>query len=185
MDYYIHPKALVETKNIGADTKIWQNVVILEKAVIGKNCNINCNCFIENDVFVGDNVTLKCGVYLWDTITIENDVFIGPNATFTNDLRPRSKRYLSEHQKTIVKRGASIGAGSVIIGGITIGEYAFIGAGAVVTKNIPNNTLWYGNPAKFKGYICNCGNNLNIKYECQECGKRYSLENEIIVEIRK
>lgn len=120
-----------------------------ENAVIGDFCNINYNVFIENDVIIGDNVTIKSGVQIWDGIRIEDNVFIGPNVSFTNDKFPRSKQYPTEFLKTIIKKGVSIGAGSVILGGIIIGENAMIGAGSVVTKNIPANELCYGNPAKF------------------------------------
>jgi UDP-2-acetamido-3-amino-2,3-dideoxy-glucuronate N-acetyltransferase len=145
----IHPTADVQTLLIGKNTTIWQYVIILSGAVIGKDCNINAHCFIENDVIVGNNVTLKCGVYLWDGLRVSNNVFIGPNVTFTNDKYPRSKQYPMEFQKTIIEEGASIGAGSVVLGGITIGRGAMIGAGSVVTKNIPSGELWYGNPAKY------------------------------------
>jgi UDP-2-acetamido-3-amino-2,3-dideoxy-glucuronate N-acetyltransferase len=149
----IHPSADVQSKNIGTDTKIWQNVVVLPGAVIGENCNINAHCLIENDVEIGDNVTVKCGVYIWDGIKVGNNVFIGPNVTFTNDKYPRSKEYPEEFQKTIIEDGASIGAGSIILGGITIGKNALIGAGSVVTKNVPANQLWLGNPARFRKII--------------------------------
>lgn len=145
----IHPFSDVQTEKIGEGTNIWQYVVILPGAVIGKNCNINAHCFIENDVVIGNNVTLKCGVYLWDGIKIGDNVFIGPNVTFTNDKYPRSKQYPTEFQKTIIKDGASIGAGSVLLCGITIGEKSMIGAGSVVTKSVPANQLWVGNPAKY------------------------------------
>jgi acetyltransferase-like isoleucine patch superfamily enzyme len=148
----IHNLADVQSINIGQDTYIWQFTVVLKNAVIGSNCNINCNCFIENDVHIGNNVTIKSGVQIWDGLTIEDDVFVGPNVTFTNDMVPRSKVY-NDYNKTIVKKGASIGANSTILTGITIGEYALIGAGSVVTKNIPPFTLWYGNPAKQKGFV--------------------------------
>ncbi len=145
----IHPSSEVQSKNIGVDTVIWQFCVILKNAIIGNNCNINFNVFIENDVVIGDNVTVKSGVQLWDGMIVEDNVFIGPNVTFTNDKFPRSKQHPDMFQKTIVKKGASIGAGSVILCGIQIGENAMIGAGSVVTKNVPANELWIGNPAKF------------------------------------
>lgn len=145
----IHQLADVQSLQIGEDTSIWQFCVILKNAKIGKNCNINCNVFIENDVVIGDNVTIKPGVQIWDGIEIEDHVFIGPNATFTNDLFPRSKNKDFELKKTIIKKGASIGANATILAGITIGENALIGAGSVVTKNIPANEVWIGNPAKF------------------------------------
>lgn len=144
----IHPLSDVQTEKIGADTYIWQYTVILKNAVIGSNCNINCQVFIENDVVIGNNVTVKPGVQLWDGIRVEDNVFIGPNVTFTNDRYPRSKQYPDEFQQTILKRGASVGANATILGGVTIGENALIGAGSVVTKNVPPNELWVGNPAR-------------------------------------
>ncbi len=148
-EVFIHPKAEVHTKKIGRGTRIWQFVVILEGAVIGENCNICSHCFIENDVIIGNNVTIKNGVFLWDGIRIEDDVFIGPNATFVNDKYPRSKQYPDKFLKTVIKKGASIGANATILGGITIGEGAMIGAGSVVTKDVPPGEIWAGNPARF------------------------------------
>lgn len=145
----VHPTADVQTTQVGEGTYIWQFSVILANARIGKKCNINCHTFIENDVILGDNVTVKSGVYLWDGLRIGNNVFIGPNVTFTNDKFPRSKQYPEEFQQTIVHDNASIGAGSVVLGGITIGENAMIGAGSVLTKSVPAGELWLGNPARF------------------------------------
>lgn len=144
----IHPTADVQSENIGEGTSIWQFCVILPGAIIGKNCNINCLVFIENDVRIGDNVTIKPGVQIWDGITIENDVFIGPNATFTNDLKPRSKQYPSQFLRTVIRKGASIGANATILPGISVGELAIIGAGSVVINDIPPNSIWVGNPAR-------------------------------------
>lgn len=165
----IHKLADVHSKNIGENTNIWQFCVILEKAKIGINCNINAQVLIENDVVIGDNVTIKSGVQIWDGMTIEDNVFIGPNVTFTNDFTPRSKQYPSVFLKTTIEKGASIGANSTIVGGINIGEYALIGAGSVVTKDILNNELWYGNPARFQGYVCNCGNKCDTSLVCDKC----------------
>ena len=148
-DIKIHTTSDVQSQNIGQGTTIWQFVVILAQAKIGSNCNINCHTFIENDVVIGNRVTVKSGVYLWDGIMIEDDVFLGPNVTFTNDKYPKSKIYPGSFQKTIIKKGASIGANATILGGIVIGENALIGAGSVVTKDVPSNELWVGNPAKF------------------------------------
>lgn len=145
----IHPLSDVQSKNIGKDTSVWQFSIVLSEAVIGKNCNINSHCFIENDVVVGDNVTVKCGVYLWDGIRVEDNVFIGPNVTFTNDKYPKSKQYPTKFLNTTIREGASIGANATILGGVEIGKNALIGAGSVVTKNVPKNELWVGNPAKF------------------------------------
>lgn len=146
---FIHPLADVKTVKIGEGTYIWQFVVVLERAEIGNNCNINCHCFVENDVIIGDNTTVKSGVYLWDGLRIGHNVFIGPNVTFINDKNPRSKKYPDKFMETVIENGASIGAGSIIMGGISIGEKAMIGAGSLVTKNVPANQLWYGSPAKF------------------------------------
>jgi UDP-2-acetamido-3-amino-2,3-dideoxy-glucuronate N-acetyltransferase len=178
----IHPTADVQTASIGENTAIWQFSIILSKAVIGANCNINSYCFIENDVIIGNNVTVKCGVYLWDGILLEDYVMIGPNVTFTNDLYPRSKQPFVV-LKTIIKKGASLGANATILGGITIGEYALIGAGSVVTKNVPGNTLWVGNPASQKGFICNCGNKLNKNLVCSRCNAQFKLSNASLIMI--
>lgn len=145
----IHRFADVQSNSIGPNTTVWQFVVILENARIGDHCNINCNVFIENDVQIGDNVTIKSGVQLWDGIDVEDNVFIGPNVTFTNDKYPKSKIYPNEFQRTTIENGASIGANSTILGGITVGNNALIGAGSVVTKDVPPNELWLGNPARF------------------------------------
>ncbi|MCX8053658.1 MAG: WxcM-like domain-containing protein [Armatimonadetes bacterium] len=148
----IHPNAIVESKKIGAGTRIWAFAHILPGAVIGKDANICDHVFIENDVVIGDRVTIKCGVQIWDGVRIEDDVFIGPNATFTNDLFPRSKRYPEKFLETIVRKGASIGANATILPGLTIGRNAMVGAGAVVTMDVPPNAIVVGNPARIKGY---------------------------------
>ena len=169
----IHPLADVQSNNIGENTSVWQFCVILPNACIGNNCNICANVLIENDVTIGNNVTIKSGVQLWDGVTIEDNAFIGPNVTFTNDLVPRSK---AEWKlcKTIVKKGASIGANSTIIANCTIGCYAFIGAGSVVTKDIPAHTIWYGNPAKQKGYITSKGVLLDMN-KTDKTGKKHTI----------
>ena len=140
----IHPLADVQSKNIGKDTNIWQFCVILSNAKIGVNCNICSHCFIENDVKIGNNVTIKNGVQLWDGITVEDNVFIGPNATFCNDKYPKSKNKDFKLEKTLIQKGASIGANATILAGITIGENATIGAGATVTKDVPANSIIKG-----------------------------------------
>jgi UDP-2-acetamido-3-amino-2,3-dideoxy-glucuronate N-acetyltransferase len=144
----IHPLADVQSTSIGENTNVWQFNVVLSGAVIGQNCNICSHCFIENDVVLGDRVTIKNGVFLWDGTRIEDDVFIGPNVTFSNDKYPRSKHHDVEFTQTLVKKGASIGANATILPGITIGENAMVGAGAVVTKDVPENSVVKGNPAK-------------------------------------
>ena len=138
----IHPLSDVQSRNIGENTNIWQFCVVLPNAVIGDNCNICSHCFIENDVKIGNNVTVKCGVQLWDGVEIEDNVFIGPNVTFCNDKYPKSGNKNFKLEKVIIKKGASIGANATILPGVTIGENALIGAGAIVTKDINCNQLF-------------------------------------------
>ena len=149
----IHPSADVQSSAIGAGTNIWQYVVVLPQAKIGQDCNICAQVFIENDVVVGDRVTIKSGVQLWDGLRIEDGVFIGPNVTFTNDKFPRSKAHPEKFPVTTVGKGASIGGGAVILPGLNIGRYAMIGAGAVVTRSVPANAIVVGNPARIVGYV--------------------------------
>jgi acetyltransferase-like isoleucine patch superfamily enzyme len=158
----IHPLADVKTKCIGANTYVWQFAVILEGAVIGENCNINCHTFIEGDVVIGNKVTIKSGVYLWNGVRIHDDAFIGPNVVFTNDLRPRSKKTFKQ-ESIIVNKGASIGANTTILSGVTIGEYAMTGIGSVVTKDLPPYSLSYGNPAIVRGWVDENGEKLQKK----------------------
>ncbi|MBU3059024.1 acyltransferase [Pseudomonas indica] len=148
-----HPLADVQSPSIGEGTRVWQFVVILAGARIGRDCNIAAHCFIENDVVVGDRVTVKCGVQLWDGLRVADDVFIGPNATFTNDRFPRSRQWPERFPETRIERGASIGAGAVILPGLTIGERAMVGAGAVVTRDVPARALVVGNPARIVRYL--------------------------------
>ena len=152
MAYFKHELALVESNSIGEGTSIWAFSHILPGTRIGSDCNICDHTFIENVVTVGDRVTIKCGVQLWDGITLEDDVFIGPNAAFSNDVFPRSKQYPERFLRTLVKKGASIGANATILPGLVIGENAMIGAGAVVTRDVPPNTILTGNPARISGY---------------------------------
>lgn len=149
----IHSTADVKTKNIGVGTRIWQNVVIFPEAVIGRDCNICAYVLIENQVILGDRVTVKSGVQLWDGVRVGDDVFIGPNTTFTNDKFPRSRNYLNQFLQTVIENGASLGAGSVILPGIKIGCNAMVGAGAVVTRSVPPNAIVVGNPARIVGYV--------------------------------
>lgn len=150
---YIHKLSDVQSSNIGNGTRIWQFSVVLEGAQIGRNCNICAHTLIENDVVIGENVTIKSGVYLWDGIQIEDNVFIGPCVAFANDKYPRSKQYPEVFAKTIIKKGASVGANVTILPSIIIGENAMIGAGSVITKNVPDNAVVVGNPAKVIRYI--------------------------------
>ena len=147
-EVFIHPLADVQSTEIGRGTRIWQFAVIVKGARIGSNCNICAHTFIEGGVIVGDDVTLKCGVYLWDGIELGNGVFVGPNATFTNDPFPRSRARPAIWSRTIVETGASIGANATLLPGITIGERAMVGAGAVVLESVPPATIVVGNPAR-------------------------------------
>ena len=183
MKYFCHRLSDVQSSQIGKGTTIWQFVIILKNAIIGKNCNINAYVFIENDVIIGDNVTIKSGVQVWDGIKIEDNVFIGPNVTFTNDLLPRSKCYPDSFLKTIIKRGASIGANATIIGGNLIEENAMIGAGSIITKSVGKNELWVGNPAKHVGFITNNGDVLDLNLKGKKNKKNYKIINNEIVEI--
>lgn len=151
--YFVHPLGLCESFNVGEGSRIWAFAHVLPGAVIGRDCNICDHVFVENDVLIGDRVTLKCGVQLWDGITLEDDVFVGPNATFTNDAFPRSKVYPDKFARTVVERGASIGANSTILPGITVGAGAMIGAGSVVLRSVPPNSIVVGNPARIVGYV--------------------------------
>ncbi len=148
----IHPTADVQSDKLGDGTRVWQYVVILADAVIGSDSNICSHCFIENDVIIGHRVTVKCGVQLWDGIRVEDDVFIGPNVTFTNDPFPRSRQPPNEFTRTVIKQGASIGANATLLPGITIGTRAMIGAGSVVTRDVPPGAVVVGNPAKVVRY---------------------------------
>lgn len=152
MNYFVHSHALSESKQIGDRTRIWAFVHILPGAIIGSDCNICDHVFVENDVTIGDRVTIKCGVQIWDGVRLEDDVMVGPNATFTNDLFPRSKQPF-ELRTTVVRAGASIGANATILCGITIGRGAMIGAGAVVTKDVPDRAVVVGNPARIVRYV--------------------------------
>jgi acetyltransferase-like isoleucine patch superfamily enzyme len=150
---FVHPHALCESKTIGTGTRIWAFAHVLAGASIGADCNVCDHVFIEDDVIVGDRVTIKSGVQLWNGITLGDDVFIGPNATFSNDKYPRSKRYQERVARTEIGRGASVGAGAVILPGICVGSSAMIGAGAVVTHDVPARAIVSGNPARIVGYM--------------------------------
>ncbi|MEO5669533.1 MAG: WxcM-like domain-containing protein [Ramlibacter sp.] len=150
---FVHQHALCETSQLGDGTRIWAFAHVLAGARIGKNCNICDHVFVENDVQIGDRVTVKCGVQLWDGTRLEDDVFIGPNATFTNDIFPRSRQYPDAVGHTVIGKGASIGANATILPGVTIGARAMVGAGAVVTRSVPPNAVVVGNPAKITGYV--------------------------------
>ena len=151
--YFAHPKSLVESSDIGENTRIWAFAHILPGARIGAECNICDGVFVEGDVVIGDRVTIKCGVQLWDGARLEDDVFVGPNVTFTNDRFPRSRQHPDSYAVTTIRRSASIGGNATILPGITVGANAMIGAGAVVTRDVPPNAIVVGNPARITGYV--------------------------------
>lgn len=153
MTFFSHPQAIVESPRVGAGTRVWAFAHILPGATVGRDVNVCDHVFIENDVVVGDRVTIKCGVQLWDGLRIEDDVFIGPNVTFTNDPFPRSKKHLERHPATVVRRGASIGGNATILPGVTVGAGAMVGAGAVVTRSVPPYAVVVGNPARIVRYV--------------------------------
>lgn len=182
-----HPNSLVdEGAIIGQGTRVWAFAHICSGAVIGRDCNICDHTFIEKGVFIGDRVTLKSGVYLWEGLTLEDDVFVGPCAAFTNDIRPRSKQYPPEFLRTVLRRGCTIGANATILPGIEIGRWAMVGAGAVVTRNVPDHGLVYGNPAQHRGWVCRCGQTLVIDdkntVKCC-CGLQYRCHDNRIKDI--
>ena len=159
--FFAHPQALIdEGVSIGRATRVWAFAHIAHGAILGEDCNICDHGFIEGGVRIGNRVTVKCGVYLWDGLTIEDDVFIGPAAVFTNDTRPRSKQHLKVYLLTLLKQGCTVGAGSIILPGITIGRWAMVGAGAIVTRDVPDYALVVGSPARFRAWICRCGEKL-------------------------
>ena len=183
--FFQHPQAIIdEGASIGRGTRVWAFAHILSGAIIGEECNICDHTFIEGGVRVGNRVTVKCGVFLWEDIVVEDDVVIGPSAVFTNDDRPRSGNHLKEYLKTVLKQGASIGANSTTLPNVTIGRWAMVGAGAVVTHNVPDHGLVLGNPATLKGWVCRCGKKLRAVIGSRlicSCGRSYDqiADNEV------
>lgn len=182
-DYFVHESSYIDSPcKIGKGTKVWHFSHVMRDTVIGKNCNIGQNVVISPSVILGNNVKIQNNVSVYTGVICEDDVFLGPSCVFTNVINPRSFiERKQEYKKTIVKKGATIGANATIVCGYNIGRYAFIGAGSVVTKNVPDYALMVGNPARIIGYVCECGNRLEYKekkYSCNCCNKEYQLTNE-------
>jgi len=185
--YFVHPSSFIDDNvQIGEGTKIWHFCHIMSGAKIGKNCKIGQNVFIDRDVKIGNNVKIQNNVSVYRGVTLEDNVFCGPSMVFTNVFNPRSAypRDISEYRKTLVKKGATIGANVTIISGVTLGRSAFIGAGTVVTKDVPDYALVYGNPASIQGWMCECGDKLEFRDErarCNKCRKEYVKEGERVL----
>jgi len=170
-----HPTALVESDQVGEGTSVWAYAHVMKGAAVGRDCNIGDHAFIESGAIVGDEVTIKNGVAVWQYVTIENRVFLGPNCSLTNDNRPRSKRDWTPVATTI-REGATIGANATIVCGCHVGRYALVGAGAVVTKPVPDHAVVIGNPARVRGFVCECCQPLKgsgTALACEKCGLRY------------
>jgi UDP-2-acetamido-3-amino-2,3-dideoxy-glucuronate N-acetyltransferase len=175
MTVQVHPQGLCESTEVGPGTRVWAFAHVLPGAVVGADCNICDHAFIESGARLGDRVTVKNAVLVWDGVTVEDDVFLGPNVLFTNDLRPRAaiRRSPQELLPTHVRRGASLGAGVVVVCGTTIGEHAFVAAGAVVTRDVPAHALVAGNPGRQVGWVCACGQQLEASLRCDRCRQSY------------
>lgn len=171
---FVHPRGLCESADVGPGTRVWAFAHVMEGAVVGADCNIGDHAFIEGGARLGDRVTVKNAVLVWDKVTIEDEVFLGPNAVFTNDLRPRAsvKRPRDELLPTLVRRGATVGAQATIVCGVVIGAHAFVAAGSVVNRDVPDHAFVAGNPARRRGWVCTCGSRLDDDLVCA-CGRRY------------
>ena len=186
-DYFVHPSSYIDDDvKIGEGTKIWHFCHIMSGARIGKNCKIGQNVFIDSHVKIGNSVKIQNNVSVYRGVTLEDYVFCGPSMVFTNVFNPRSAypRDISEYRKTLVKKGATIGANATIVCGVTLGKNAFIGAGTVITEDVPDCALVYGNPAKIKGWMCECGEKLEFRNEqakCRRCKRKYVKEGERVV----
>ena len=187
--FFVHPKGTVdEGASVGAGTRVWANAHVMAGAQVGKGCNLGETVFVEAGARVGDDVTIKNGVHVWEGVEVGDKCFLGPNATFTNDLWPRSWKRPKESwlKGTVLEEAATLGANVTIVAGVRIGRYAMVGAGAVVTRDVPAHALVYGNPARVRGWVCRCGPKLSVKAgkaTCDACGTRYALKGKALQEI--
>lgn len=176
-DVFVHPGALCETGEVGSGTRIWAFAHVMSGAVVGEQCNLGNGVFVESGAVIGSRVTVKNNVSVWNGVTVENDVFLGPAAVLTNDRHPRSLQGRADRQdnldRILIREGASVGAGAVIIAPVTVGSQAMIGAGAVVTRDVPAHALMIGNPARRVAWVCECTSRLNRDLDCPVCGLRY------------
>lgn len=181
----IHERALVDACEIGPETRVWAFAHVLENAKVGARCNLGEGVFVEGGAVIGDDCTIKNGVAIWEGVRFGNKVFVGPNAVFTNVLRPRAGRRTSKSHflPTVVEDGVTIGANATILCGVTIGSYAFVAMGAVVLRNVPPYSLVAGNPARFRGWVCQCASRLERNLACAECGLRYQESDNGLVRI--
>ena len=189
---FIHPHAIVESDRIGDGTRIWAFAHVLKDAVIGRNCNIGDGAFIEGGAQIGDNVTVKNQCLIWEGVTIADNAFIGPNVVFTNDLHPRSPRLEAARARygskkwlvpTVVGEGASLGASVTVLAGVTIGDYATVGIGSVVTRDIPPHALAHGSPARVRGHVCRCGQKIEFsrgKARCAVCDSGFQKQKHVV-----
>jgi acetyltransferase-like isoleucine patch superfamily enzyme len=178
-EVFVHERGLCESVEVGSGTRVWAFAHVMAGARIGRDCNIGGGCFVEAGAIIGDRCVIKNGVQVWDGVTLADDVFVGPNATFTNDLRPRAvdRAEVFAPVPTVVATGATIGANATIVCGIRLGARAFIGAGAVVVRDVPAHALMVGSPARRVGWACACGTPLDVELACS-CGRRYRCDDE-------
>ena len=172
MTVFVHPLGLCESSTVGSGTRVWAFTHVMAGARVGRDCNVGDHAFVETGAVVGDRVTVKNAVLIWDGVTVEDDVFVGPAVVFTNHLRPRSRAAFAR-VPTLVRRGATLGAGATVVCGTTIGRHAFVAAGAVVTRDVPDHGFVAGNPAVHKGWVCTCGEPLPATLDCS-CGQRFT-----------